>query len=179
MISLNESKIECLSLNKLRHTTTTKNSASNGKNRQINYVEILSACVDNGDSELLSVETKVLKQARNSASWQTPLSSSKTMRRARRTTKHLHRGQLTIAHLSTGSPRHESTTSLTMTTPPEPLPARPEQYMETTRKAMSSLPGSSSAKAHERMARKSSAITTNARETTPAMPTSSTPEKRM
>ena len=47
------------------------------------------------------------------------------------------------------------------------------------RKAMSSLPGSSSARAHERMARRSSAITTNARETTPAMPTSSTLVKRM
>ena len=43
MISLNESEVECLSLNKLRHTTTTKNSASNGKNRQLNYANILSA----------------------------------------------------------------------------------------------------------------------------------------
>ena len=45
----NESKVECLSLDKRRYTTTTKNLVSNGKQPQLNYAKMLSAFSVNGD----------------------------------------------------------------------------------------------------------------------------------
>ena len=63
----NESKVECLSLDERRYTTTTKNSASNGKNRQLNYAKMSSACVGNGDSEFLLAALRAMRPVGASA----------------------------------------------------------------------------------------------------------------
>lgn len=45
----NESKVAWLTFNQQHPLTTTKHSASNGKHQQLNYAEMSSACVGNGD----------------------------------------------------------------------------------------------------------------------------------
>lgn len=49
--------------------TTTKNSASNGKNRQINYAKALNAFSVNSNGESLSAAKMVKRQVMASASW--------------------------------------------------------------------------------------------------------------